>query len=125
MSDEIRIYDRKSKLESVLMKYSGNVVCFGGDVSQIKISEDDKILYVLVHQTKNITAYSLQTKQKVLETLPIESDFQPDKAILLQNKKYISYWQYNHIEIYDINSGKAILKKAKGKLLIATKITII
>jgi len=121
MGNEIRTYDRKAKQESVFIKYSGNTKSWKDEISQIEISEDDKTLFVFLHAAKKLIAYSLQTKQKVLELILKEDTTQPSKCALLQNKNYVSYWWGDFNEIYDIHSGRAISKQDQGKLLIEQK----
>ena len=119
MFNEIIIYDRETKQEAVFIKYSGNTKSWKDEISQIEISEDDKTLFVFLHAAKKLIAYSLQTKQKVLELILKEDTTQPGKCVLLQD--YVSYWCGNFNEVYDINSGRAISKQDQGKLLIEQK----
>jgi len=110
MKTDIRVYNRHLKTEYIFLQYQGTIPYWQDRIS-IEVSQDNKTLVIFVDKTKNVMVYSLETKQKISQqTLKKkESESQPDLGILIQNQKYISFWQYNNNEIYDITTGNYLL----------------
>ena len=113
MQYEIRIYDRKLKYESSFLEYEGNIQLWKGDISQLEISKDEKTLYILVHKTQSVTAYSLLNKQKIWQSHFKEKNgfFEPNLGVFLENHRVIAYWQDFAMEIYEFRPGNFLLKQ--------------